>query len=102
MSHCVFRCVENRLPAVRVTNSGSTCVITPDGRIYHGERNTDGVRLRAGAAPLRVEGVFTADVAVPLESRPTVYTRFGDILFAIPCAAASLSALLLAWRRREA
>lgn len=99
MSHCVFRCVENRVPAVRCANLGVTCFIDRTGMI---DKMTAGL-LQDGTA-LDVE-CRAGEVRVPADDmRPTFYTRFGDWPFAIPCAAATVTGLGLLgrrWRRGE-
>lgn len=97
MSHCVFRCVENRVPAVRCANMGVSCFITPAGRIDETTVNL----LRQGEA---ADTQFRVDEVVPAVagSVRTFYTRFGDLPFAIPCAvlsAAYLALLLVKGRR---
>ncbi len=78
LSHCVFRCVENRVPAVRVANSGITCLIEPTGRIVEPTRN------EWGHPPESL--VARWDLSVPGdEYEATPYTRYGDWLFGIPC-----------------
>lgn len=90
MSHCVFRCVENRVPAVRVTNTGVTCLIRRSGAIsgMHMENRNDwgiGV-LRMLPVSVSVEGVD-----MPL----TFYTRYGDAVFALPCGIVVAAAFVL-------
>lgn len=77
MAHCVFRCVENRVPAVRCANTGVTCYIDDLGEIREvlddGEGNTF------------VTGFITPWVLVPSDLSPlTFYTRHGDV-FARSC-----------------
>jgi apolipoprotein N-acyltransferase len=97
MSHCVFRCVENRVPAVRVANSGITCLIEPSGRIIEPTRN------EWGQPPESL--VARWEVAVPGEEfEVTPYTRHGDWLFGIPCsivAGVFFSVVLISLRRRK-
>ena len=77
LAHCVFRCVENRVSAVRCANSGITCHIEPTGRL-HLLRNNDQLT--------RFSGSMNVSVSVRPNSMPlTFYTRFGDWPFAIPC-----------------
>jgi len=91
LAHCTFRCIENRVPCVRATNTGISCVIDTTGSIP-----ADGE-----LAPL-VEGFLPVSVAVPGPDMPlTFYTRNGDIL-ALPCgllAAACFVLVLLRERR---
>lgn len=71
MAHCVFRCVENGVPAVRVANTGVTCAIDEFGRI------TD--RLDDGEGNTYIAGCRIMEVAVPQSDwKPTFYHRYGD------------------------
>jgi apolipoprotein N-acyltransferase len=72
----VFRAVENRRSMVRATASGQTCGIAPDGRII-------------AMAPPFAEAWVT--VAIPvIKGDNTVYTRRGDFLAVVFCAAAAV------------
>jgi apolipoprotein N-acyltransferase len=72
----VFRAVENRRSVVRATASGQTCGIAPDGRII-------------ALAPPFTEARLT--VAIPvIKGDSTVYTRRGDFLAVMFCAAAAV------------
>jgi apolipoprotein N-acyltransferase len=74
LSMAVFRAVENRRSMVRSTASGQTCGIAPDGRVI------------AMARPF-TEAWLT--VAIPvIKGDNTVYTRRGDFLAVVFCAAA--------------
>lgn len=79
LSHCVFRSVENRVPALRVANSGITCLIEPSGMIVAPTEN-DGGRLPTPV--LREWHVYIP----PQNMTLTPYSRYGDWRFAIPCA----------------
>ena len=86
LSHCVFRCVENRIPAVRVGNSGISCLILPTGQVVDATEN--------GWSRPPTEEVLRWQV--PLSGAAfemTPYTRYGDWLFGIPCAFIALVAL---------
>ncbi len=95
MIHCVFRCVENNVPAVRATNTGYTCAIDRHGRI----RDV----LQAGRQSTGVPGFLVAGVPVAAAPQPlTFYARHGD-WWAGACAAASLALLaLVAWEQKPA
>jgi len=89
MSHCVFRCVENRVPAVRSANTGVTCFIDRTGRV--GGKSY----AKSSSLPVGSEGVVITPVLVPDEDMAlTFYTKYGDIPFALPCG--TVSAVLLA------
>jgi apolipoprotein N-acyltransferase len=94
LSHCVFRCVENRVPAVRVANSGISCLILPTGAILDRTENAWG-RGPQAATPRWQVPLPEADF------EPTVYTRYGDWLFGIPCAVMAVAVFLVAvpWLR---
>jgi len=92
LSHCVFRCVENRVPAVRCTNTGITCFIDRAGRV---------------SILANEEGVVYAHktdriVAAPDSMHHTFYTRFGDGFFGLPCGVAALLLfVLVVWREKK-
>ena len=91
MTHCVFRCVENRVPAVRCANTGVTCFIDKFGKIDKATRD----RLKLSKTrPLRWKYRMDALYVEGPEMRLTFYTRYGDLPFAIPCAAASVIGLV--------
>ncbi|MFA7332727.1 MAG: apolipoprotein N-acyltransferase [Kiritimatiellia bacterium] len=118
MAQCVFRCVENRVSAVRATNTGITCVIDRQGRIV------GFLGRAAGALPARnathppatlsrsdcglgsVAGGPDPDYLMktvalpPADMALTFYTRHGDVL-ALGCAAFTLALLAgMAWRKK--
>ena len=61
----VFRSVENRVPSVRSTASGVTCIISPEGKIEK-------------AAPEFCQAYIIGKVPV-IEGDITTFTRFGDV-----------------------
>ncbi len=78
MIQCVFRSVENGVPAIRCTNTGVTGCIDRLGRIYD--------VLDDGRGHVRVTGFRASQVDVPGSDMPqTFYTRHGDV-FAQACA----------------
>lgn len=78
LANAIFRCVENRRPMVRCTNTGITCAIDSRGRIVSDlEPRTQGA-LSAAISP-------TAP-----QSDLTFYTRHGD-RFAQACLLASVA-----------
>jgi apolipoprotein N-acyltransferase len=79
LSMAVFRAVENRRSLVRATASGQTCAVDPNGKIL------------AMAQPFT--GTFL-NVQVPLMTKQTLYTRWGD-LWGILFSAAAVVVLLL-------
>ena len=82
----VFRAVENGVAQVRAGNSGVSCFIDKNGRIYS--------RLRdKNDNDLHFRGYLTADVA--LTSQRTFYTTYGDV-FVYLCLAVSGLAILAA------
>jgi apolipoprotein N-acyltransferase len=97
LSHCVFRCIENRVPAIRVANSGISCLIQPTVLIVEPTRNDK------GQAPESV--VSHWQVSIPGDDfEPTLYTRYGDWLFGIPCevvALVSFAGALVAMKRKS-
>jgi len=90
---CMLRAVENRIPYVRVGNTGITCVIDAQGRMRQLLRGHHG-----GA--INDVGVMIADVPLSPGGR-TLYSRSGDA-FAKACVGLALLlgfASLLRWRR---
>jgi apolipoprotein N-acyltransferase len=90
MLQCVFRCVENRVPAVRSTNTGITCYIDRTGRVI------------ASLPPTRGQNqppeCLAQTVLLPGPEMPlTFYTRHGD-WFAWVCLGLAALALLAAWK----
>ena len=93
MLQCVWRCVENRVPAARSTNTGVTCCIDRLGRI------TGLLAPAQGANPEPAS--VTQIVHLPGPEMPlTFYTRYGD-LFAQSCLLSLCWPLLWAGRRRR-
>jgi len=90
LSHCVFRSVENRVPVIRVANTGISCLIQPSGRIEAATANSRSEAPEARVCQWMVH-------APPGEARLTFYTRHGDLAFAIPCAAAAGICFVLAF-----
>ena len=79
LSMAVFRSVENRIPSVRSTASGVTCIIGPDGKIEK-------------AAPEFCEAYVIGKVPLVSNDKQTLFTRFGDVA---GMAEAGLSAFIL-------
>ncbi len=76
--HCqsaVFRAVENRVNVIKCSNTGLSCFINPNGKIFG--------RLSKQEKDIFVEGYSTQKILVEKRS-PSFYTRFGDA-FAILC-----------------
>ena len=82
-----LRAVENRVAIARAANTGISAFVGPDGRV-------------GPTLPLFDRGILSA--MIPLRSRTTLYTRFGDWLVYLClalCAAAWFAALA---RKRQA
>lgn len=65
LSMAVFRAVENRVPLVRATASGQTCIVSPEGNVT------------AMAKPF-TESWLVGDVPVLSNYKKTLYTVWGD------------------------
>jgi len=87
--HSILRAVETRRALFRVTNSGISCLVRPDGRAPSGA-----ARLEVGGRDRAVTGVFRA--AVPLHTDRSLYVFTGD-LFGWLCL---LGTAALVFRRR--
>ena len=90
MTHCIFRSVENRVPAVRCANTGITVFIDNVGRIDILENAADYTSL------YKNDRITVPPADMPL----TFYTRFGNTFFAIPCGIISIILLALTLRRK--
>jgi len=88
LAHCVFRCVENRVAAVRAANSGVSCLIEPTGIIVEATEN--GIGKPPEAAALR----WHVPIPGP-DFELTPYTRYGDWLLGIPCAVIAVICFVL-------
>ena len=95
LSQCVFRCVENRVPCVRVANTGISCFLDATGQMD---------MLAGGDGSTCLAGFKPGLVRYPEANRGgTFYTQWGDWPFALPCGLATLAAfvlVLVAERRR--
>jgi apolipoprotein N-acyltransferase len=83
-ANAIFRAVENRVPLIRSTNTGFTCVIGPHGNIIASARAFE-------------TGILRVSVPIPPPRAPTFYTKHGDI-FAFSCIGL---AVLAAFRVRK-
>lgn len=84
MSMAVFRTVENRVPLVRSTASGQTCMVDANGRLV-------------AMAPSFEETYLVCEIPVVNDPAPTPYRFWGDLwgmLFAAFSAVILLSGLL--------
>ncbi|MCX7591335.1 MAG: apolipoprotein N-acyltransferase, partial [Kiritimatiellae bacterium] len=102
MTHCVFRCVENRVPAVRAANTGVTCVIMPWGlgQTVTGAEAEDLRCVSSDPWGRFVRTNLVSTVVVPdATMRLTFYARYGDVPFALPCGVgAALATLWIGYR----
>ncbi len=78
MSQCILRCVENGVGAVRSSSVGISCYISASGMV---DRLDDGNGIDTGFSGC---GGWSVKLR-PDSLKPTLYTRYGDWLFAIPC-----------------
>jgi apolipoprotein N-acyltransferase len=89
LSHYVFRAVENRVPVVRVVNTGISGVIDSDGRIQD----------VAGGSPDNLDDSVMAEATliavITLDRRSSLYSLVGDV-FAQGVSLIA-SALLIWW-----
>ena len=89
LAHCVFRCVENRVPAVRATNTGISAFISSYGAI------------RTELNPMET-GMLADTIRVsPPTLPPTFFAAHGRNIL-VPCATvAVLAFVLVIWRERR-
>jgi len=87
MTHCVFRCIENRVPAVRCANTGISCFIDANGNVQKELKDDTGSTFS--------QGVLSHWIFVPKADHPlTFYTRRGDV-FAWVCLGITLGTLIV-------
>ena len=86
LANAIFRAVENRRPVLRVTNTGITAYIAPNGIV---EDATQG--FQPDVRIWQTNGV----------NEGTFYSKHGDVL-AIACAVLTVLALILSFMRRSA
>lgn len=96
----VFRCVENRISIIRSVNTGISCVIEPTGAIRDGF--TSGNLPEKTMQRQAVAGWFVD--TVPIDSRVTLFSRFGRWLDGLLATALSVCLMLAVrqeWRKRR-
>jgi apolipoprotein N-acyltransferase len=94
MANAVFRAVENRVPLVRCANTGVTCFVDRFGRLVE--------MLEGDSGRTSLRGFSVSEVRVPDAGMAlTPYTRFGDWLFALPCAIIVIGLLLVMGLKRR-
>ena len=89
----LFRAIETRLPLLRCGNSNYSVLISPRGELLESvsPKSDPGKRMRAAKKVL---------VPVPIDPKPTFYSRYGNVFIAL-CGFLALSALIAAfanWR----
>ena len=65
----VFRAVENRVPVVRAANTGLSCFIDKNGRIFNS--------VKVGGKEILVAGYKTDRIAI--SKSESFYSRFGEV-----------------------
>jgi apolipoprotein N-acyltransferase len=94
MAHCIFRCIENGVPAVRITNTGITCAIDRLGRVQDLETQS--------LPPPLVQGYGYALLSIPEDDMElTFYTRYGDVVSLPSAVGAVICFVLVAVRERR-
>ncbi len=101
LANAVFRTVETGLPMLRNGNNSASCLIQPNGYIsdcLFETTDTSGQRRPDPEARGRRAGVIR--VTVPINPKPTFYTRYGDVFlyFCMLLTSAALFSALWKWR----
>lgn len=84
--NAVLRTIENRIPMIRVANTGVTCAIDRFGRETHRLQETDGNTF--------FEGFLVGSVQIANTSQPTFYTLNGDLFTLICFVVAALATVI--------
>lgn len=92
LTNALFRCVETKLPMLRVANTGVTCLIDRFGRITHQLEDDHGTTF--------FEGMLAAPWNLPSHPSLTFYSRHGD-LFAQGCLGVLLGSILIFLLKRK-
>jgi len=92
LANAIFRCVENRRPMVRATNTGVTCFVNEFGRVTQILQDDIGNNF--------TEGVLTGEISVPQDRQLSFYAHHGE-LFAELCAAVTAIAVVFIFIRRK-
>jgi len=72
MAMNVFRAVENRIPIIRVANTGISCFINASGEILGSVKDEEGNELF-------ISGYLVRDIELFKDGVRTFYTKYGDI-----------------------
>ena len=67
----VFRAIENRIPVIRSSTNGVSCVIDAQGRIIASVKDSSGKEVN-------ISGLSLSRISVS-KGRNTFYNRFGDL-----------------------
>ncbi|AQT70110.1 Apolipoprotein N-acyltransferase [Anaerohalosphaera lusitana] len=87
----VFRCVENRIPVIRSVNTGISCLIDSTGKIRDGYVEGN---LPVEAMERQGVGGYFVD-NIPVDSRITFFSKYGQKLDIVCGAAFALTALIV-------
>jgi apolipoprotein N-acyltransferase len=84
-----FRCVETGRSMVRAVNTGISAIIDPLGQVQGTQRDSNGSRIENGLFGSRIPSLYWSGFQnrslilignIPIESRMTFYSRYGDWL----------------------
>ena len=80
LQNAIFRCVENKRPMIRASNTGVTCAINRHGIVKEILKNEEGSTF--------MQGILFGKIDAPTNATLTFYAQYGEI-FSIFCLAVS-------------
>lgn len=82
-----FRAIENRVPVIRVTNTGLTCAISSRGFNYH-------------SLPLGKKGLISVSISIKESPPPTLVKNLGQWFGGLCCLLSILGILFFRLKRK--
>ncbi|MBU8901184.1 MAG: apolipoprotein N-acyltransferase [Victivallales bacterium] len=105
LANCVFRTIETGLPMLRVGNNSASCLIQPNAYISDClfEKKSPKTGKMTAAPEVRGRRAGVIKVRVPLKTKLTFYSRYGNVFLAL-CWLLVLAGIIISilnWRQRK-